>query len=383
MDFEGRIPSGYGAGDVKLHARDKAEVVEAKPGTIRFHVHKPFGSEEFVLHRLHEKMWKLFNVTPTRSKLKVVEGKPRYKSKDPEKIDFDDDRYVMSAKIDDAHNIFVLPPGGQVRVVSHRAPTREAAPTDVIDHTHKIQGLESTDTPPGLGGTVLRGGLYAIDRRTGRAMEAHVLGGLLNTDVWKSREKQRQLGHLRPVVYDVERYRGRDMSKAPYLEKLEVLRKVQEAIPALELPPMAHSAQEKRRLLQRIGSGRQKETSEGVVLWNLQEGEPPIKSKFIDEHDVYVRELFPTEKGSKYEGKGVGGFTFSHTPGGPEVGRVGTGITDAMREDMHRHPERYKGLVATVAAMTRYSSGALRAPAFLKWHLDKNPQDKLDLVRLK
>ncbi len=36
MDFEGNIPSGYGAGDVKLHARGKAKIHSSAPDKINF-----------------------------------------------------------------------------------------------------------------------------------------------------------------------------------------------------------------------------------------------------------------------------------------------------------------------------------------------------------
>lgn len=380
MDFEGRLPEGYGAGDVSLHERGRAEVLRSSPGHVVFNVHDSKGTREFVLHRIDEKKWKLFNRTATRESLDVPSGKPRYKEIRPEKLDVSDDRYLMSAKIDDAHNLFVLEPAGSVRVVSHRVPKRDGHGTGLLEHTGKVRGLAGVATPAGLGGTVLRGGLYAIHPRTEKATDAAVLGGLLNTDVWKSREKQEAHGELRPVLYDVERYRGKDVSKAPYHEKLSILRKVVEKIPAFSLPPMAYGAKEKSELLAKIKKGELPETSEGVVLWNLHEPEPPIKAKFRQEHDVYLRGFFPGE--GKYKEQGVGGFVYSHKPDGPIVGRVGTGLSDAQRKDMLKNPEKYLGLVATVGAQQRYTSGALRGPALLRWHLDKNDQERLDAIKL-
>lgn len=389
MDFKGEIPEGYGAGKVSLHARDKAEVFESSKEHVKFGVYSSSGPQEFTLKRLGGRIWKLFNMTPTSEKLGIDFGKPKYKEIPTEKVDVRDDRYIMSAKVDDAHNLFVLPSAGRrVRVVSYRPRSESrSVGTDLIEHTHKLRDLADVRVPAGLGSTVLRGGVFSIDPRTRKATDAHVLGGLLNSDVWKSREKQKTHGDLRAVVYDVERYRGRDVSKAPYAEKLEILREVARHIPALKLPPMAHTAKEKTRLLEQIESGKLGLTNEGVVLHRLDEHEKPVKAKFRETQDVYVRGFFQAEKGSKYEGKAVGGFTFSHTPDGPVVGRVGSGLSDAQRRDMHLHPEKYQRAVAMVAGArlatggARHTSGAVRAPSFKGFHPDKNG-DRLDTLVL-
>lgn len=375
MDFEGEIPSGYGAGRVALSLRDKTEVMKASPDHVRFNIYKSSGPQEFVLRKLGGKMWKLFNTTPTPERLNIKFGKPDYREIKPEKLNFEDSSQVMSAKIDDAHNIFVLPESGKpIRVVSYRQAKK--TDTGLIEHTHKVPDLHGEIVPAGLGNTVLRGGLYAIDPKTGRALDAHILGGLLNSDVWKSREKQKQHGKLISVLYDIERFKGRDVSSAPYSEKLEMLKKIIEKIPAFHLPPMAFTPTEKVKLLTKIEAGKLPHTSEGVVLWNLHEGKPPIKAKFKGTHDVYIRRIFGG--GGKYEGSHSGGFEFSHTQDGPIVGRVGTGLSDSLRADMHKHPDKYMGAVAVLESMTKYKSGALRAPAFKSWHLDKNEPGQLD-----
>lgn len=382
MDFEGKIEQGYGKGSVALHDREKAEVTNSKPGHISFNVYRGSGPEEYTLHRVTGKNWVLYNRTLSREKdkLDLPTDKPKYKEKSFGALPVDDPRYVLSAKIDDAHNLFVLPTDrGRIRVVSYRPGIR--SPGGIIEHTHKIPGLrEGVQTPTGLGNTLLRGGLYALHPETGEATPASTLAGLLNSDVWKSREKQKEHGHLRSVLYDVVRYRGKDMASAPYGEKLEVLKKVVKELPGhFELPRMAYSSKEKKELIADIKRGDIPETKEGVVAWNLQEHEAPIKAKFTREHDVHIKDFFPGE--GKYKGNGVGGFYFSHKAGGPIVGRVGTGLSDELRKDMHKNPERYKGLVARVKSQGKFESGALRAPSFQDWHPDKNA-DRLDSVKL-
>jgi len=380
MNFEGRIPSGYGKGDVSLYARDKVEIINSRPGHISFNLYKGSGPEEYTLHQIDGKKWKLLNRTTKREQLDLPSDKPKYHEIDIKHADkhINDDSWIASAKLDDAHNLFVFPGSGeQVRVFSHRLPKK--GDTGLIEHTHKVPGLDAFKTPKDLGGTVLRGGLFAINPKTDNATESKDLSGLLNSNVWKSREKQKEFGELRPVLYDVVKFKGKNLSDAPYSQKLEILRKftAMEKSPFV-LPRIATDADSKSRLISDIAAGKVPETKEGVVFWNLHKSTPPVKAKFSADHDVYVREFFPGE--GKYEGNAAGGFLYSHTPSGPVVGRVGTGLSDALRKDMHTNPDRYRGLVARISAQDKFPSGALRAPAFEGWHLDKNePSDLADV----
>jgi hypothetical protein len=380
LDFEGTI-EGYGKGEVSLHARDKTEIVSSRPGHVSFNIYKGTGPEEYTLHRVHDKNWVLYNRTTHRTQHPdLPDSKPTYKETTVEKAPIQDPDIIFSAKIDDAHNLFYFPEAGQqIRVVSYR-PSKKGA-TGLIEHTHKVPSIHGIPTPTGLGNTILRGGLYAISPETGKATPAHILAGMLNTDVWKSREKQKQHGELLPVLYDVVRYRGKDLDKAPYEQKLKVLREVESKLPDIfHLPRMATTPEAKKQLLEDIRAGNIPETEEGVVAWHLKESRPAVKVKFKQDHDVYLKEFFPGE--GKYKGKGVGGFLYSHTPDGPIVGRVGTGLSDELRKDMHDEPKKYLGMVARVEAQAKYPSGALRSPAFQGWHLDKNDELQLSSIKM-
>jgi len=377
MNFTGEIKDGYGKGQVKLHARDKAEILNSSPGHITFTVYKGRGPEEFTLHRIFDEKWKLYNKTPTRSKLPEVPfKKDKYKEKTLDTLDPTDKSKVWSPKFDDAHSLFLLPKKGKIRAISYRPSVRSE---HVIEHTHKLQGLHNTYAPTDLGNTILRGGIYAKSP-SNRPIGANVLAGLLNSNVWKSREGQESAGKLKAVLYDVVKFKGKDLSTAPYAQKLEVLRQVADAIPAFELPEVAYTRNQKEKLRKAVLTGKHPETEEGLIEWDLNRSGVPTKIKKVQEHDVYIRNLFPGR--GKYTDKAVGGFTYSHSPRGDIVGRVGTGFSDALRQDMAKNPGKYKGLVARVQAQTKYPTGALRGPSFKGFHLDKNPQDKLDRVKL-
>lgn len=367
------IGQGYGKGRVRMALKEPTEIVEANNNLVRFNVYQGRDNQEFVLRRTKDNKWLLMNTTVTKDRQNVPQSKPKYREVEPDAIDVTDNDQLMMAKVDGAHNTFRLEAGKPVRVFSYR-PTERA--TGVIEHTHRfVPGLQ-TRVPKTLDGLVLRGELFASDPITGRAREAVETGAVLNSGVWKSRETQ-QHSPLRAVIFDVARRNGQDVEDISYQEKLKILRKVHSALPILELPPMAKTPKEKVDLLNRIRTGQEPITREGVVLWPMPGG-APIKAKFRPEHDVYVRQIFP-ETGQR---AGLaGGFEYSWTPRGKVVGRVGTGLNHALKRDMLENPQKYIGRVARVRAEAVYRDktnpkkpGALRAPSFQDWHLDKGHQ---------
>lgn len=375
MNFTGTIKDGYGAGDVKIEDRDKVEVLNASPGHITFVQYRGAGPETFTLHKIYDKNWRLYNRTLTRAQHPdLPTHKPDYKEIEYDKIP-ESDAHILSAKIDDAHQLFYMKaPGDPIRVISYRPSARNAG--GIIEHSHKIKSLFGQEVPKELSNTIIRGGIYAMHPKSGKATSSNVLAGLLNSAVFKSRESQKEHGELKAVIYDVERFKGKDVSRLPYGEKLKILEKAKELIPAFSLPRMATTPKEKAKLLNDIKKGLVPETTEGVVIWNKEKYEAPIKAKLKQEHDVYVREFFGGT--GKLKDKGVGGFTYSHEPKGLIVGRVGTGFSDELRQAMFKDPTKYIGLVAKIHSQEKYQSGALRAPSFQSFHLEKNPQETLD-----
>jgi len=371
------IGQGYGKGRVWMALKEPTDIIESSNDHVRFNVYQGKDINEYLLHRTHDNKWLIRNTTVTKDTADVPQSRPKYKETTPDKVDVSDPSHLMMAKIDGAHNTFRLDAGGPVRIFSYRPTERN---TGIIEHTHRFVPGLTARVPSHLDGLVLRGELFAADPHTGRAREAVETGAVLNSGVWKSRDTQ-QHSPLRAIVFDVARRKGQNVESLPYQEKLDILKKVHAALPFLELPPMANTTKEKVTLLNRIRTGQEPTTREGVVLWPLKGG-APIKAKFKPDHDVYVREIFP-EQGAR--GEMAGGFAYSWSPTGKIVGRVGTGFDFTLKKDMLENPEKYIGRVARVEAQSVYRDktspkkpGALRAPAFKDWHLDKGMQP-LDL----
>jgi hypothetical protein len=383
MDFKGRIEEGYGKGDVELAQRDKAEVISSSKGHVRFNVYRGKEIEEYLLRRPKPDTnnWLVMNTTINRKSgpgLKLPKAKPKYKIQKEEKIDVDNPDTELQAKIDGAHVLYHFPYTGRTpKVLSYRPAKRE---TGTIEHTPKLEGFSERRTPGALKDSVLRGELYAVDSK-GKALPAARVGGILNANVWKSREKQKAEGKLIPIVFDVDRWKGQDVSDFPYQDKKLMLQEAVKAAPWLTLPRTATTPESKAKLIRDIQQGKEPSTDEGVVEWNKRESRPK-KTKFLDEKDVVVRRIF-AEAGKKRQGTMAGGFEFSLGPRGPIIGRVGTGFSHAMKRDMLKNPSKYEGIKARLQVQRAPGDYAPRSPSFLAFHLDEDlPPDVKTAVSL-
>lgn len=376
------IPPGYGQTQIGRKVEpvfvQKAEVVEAGPEKVRFLRHHGQETDEFTLRKVYREgmtpLWALNNATKNRNTLegqKLPSSKPKYKEVRPEQVDFSDVGEVMTPKFDGAHVLVDMKgPKAPMRVYSYRPTERR---TGVIEHTYKFPDFQKRRTTNSLRNTMIRAELWAS--KDGKAIPAEQLGGILNAGVLNSRRKQQEMGvDLRLTGIDVVKHKGKNYQNKTFEDKLKALRDVTRGTKGLvELPPVARTESEKRQLMTDIESGKFPETREGTVLHRTDSAAPPTKVKFKPQDDVYVREVFSKSRG-KARGH-AGGFAYSVTPDGPVVGRVGTGFDHKTRKDMLDNPEKYVGRVAKVKSQGPFPSGALRAPSFDEWHIDKTPPE--------
>lgn len=369
MHFEGTL-KGYGAGSVKLHDRSRAYIHYAGDERIMFSVIKGRSTQDYALIRTKGKNWLLHNMSLPDDQ--VPRGKETYKEVEfgLSLIDKHPDA-VVAAKLDGAHTRIIMRPGKRTRAFSHR----ESKVGDKLEYTHKISGLYDLKAPGGEGDTILTGEVLAIGLM-GRPAPPTRTTALLNATVLNSKAMQNETGELLvPYLFDVQQYQGKPMQDAPYLERQKILRKIADKHPVFKLAPVAITRAEKEKLITQIAERTHPLTTEGVVLWEKR----PIKAKIKQEYDIFIRDIFEGE--GKLVGK-AGGFFYSHTANGPVVGKVGTGFSDNLREDMWNRKKHYIGLVARTTALGRYPSGALEKPSFSEWHVEKNIGDKDSLALL-
>jgi hypothetical protein len=385
MDFTGKIPSGYGKGDVLKGRREKAEVHHANSGDeagtkVRFNLYGSSAPEEYSIRKDKDGRWFLHNKTQTRERRPdLPSSKPTYKEIDFDKVDPDKSDQVIMPKFDGAHTIVDLQAGRSPRLFSYR-PARKSY-SGLIEHTHKLPKVLMTTVPKDLDGTLLRAETIAV--KDGKALPAQTIGGLLNSKVLESREKQKALGaELRVIPFDVVRFKGKDSGSLSFETKREILERVQAHLPSFEAAPLARTPEDKRRLLEDIKAGRHGGTKEGVVVVDINRGTSPVgdrvsKAKLLPDHDVYIRDVHPAVDSSGKPHDRVGAVGYSWTTDGPVVGRFG-GFKHDEAKDMLAHPEKYVGRVAKVRASKVFGSdtdkGALFQPRFAGWHLDKGLQ---------
>lgn len=377
------IPPGYGATRPGAKVEPKyvqpAEIISANKDRVHFLRHHGQETDEFILRRIAQPpngqpMWTLNNATKTRQTREgklLPDHKPKYKEISPDQIDLKDDDQVMSPKLDGAHALVHFPDDKKMmRVFSYRPTARQSG---LIEHTFKFPGFQNRKAK-GLKGTIIRAEVWGS--KNGRAIPANELGSILNSSVPRSRNIQRDRKiALNLTGIDVVRFRGKDFSKKPYGEKMRVIQQAAKASKgAVQSPIIARTTSEKRSLLNRIKAGKLPDTKEGVVLHELSKDAPFTKIKFKSDHDVYLRGVYSTPGKEQ-----AAGFTYSYEPDGPIAGRVGTGFSNKMRKDMFKSPEKYVGRVAKVRSQEKYKStsqlGALRAPAFKEWHIDRTPPE--------
>lgn len=272
---------------------------------------------------------------------------------------------IWSSKLDGAHSAVVLKPGEIPQLFSHRISKRTG---NQISYNSKLPHI-GRPTPFDA---VLRAEVFAIGKDR-RAVHPDVVTSILNSGAEKSLEMQKRLGlKTKAALIDVDRFDGKDMSTAPYADKLKIMRQVVKASPDFMLPAIAKTPAAKKKLLSSILAGTHPQTLEGLVV---HKGNKFLKAKITDDHDVYVRSIFQEENVKPGRAAMAGGFHYSWEPEGPIVGKVGTGFDHGMKKDMAASPEDYVGKVARVKALAVSKNKVLMKPSFLGWHVDKNLKD--------
>ena len=389
-DFQGTIPSGYGAGTVKTDTKGEALVTKVTPKEIALSLAHTGDPVRYTLRTTNDpKRWLMFPATPTTP---VPYQKIHFHTTPQEQAEA-----VLKAlkpgasvqqKIDGAAALVELRKD-RPEITSYRShapshPTLAGAP---IVHTERALGglgVLPGPVPKELVGSVLRGELYGVRPETGKAIPPQELGGLLNSGLAKSLRAQKERGiDLRTMLFDIQRHGRKPVgTDIPYAERLALLKDVlaRTGLPQnkFHTPAEAKTPDEALTMWRNIREGRDPLTAEGVVVHPGHGGGRPTKIKNLEERDVYVRGVFPGR--NRLAGVGAGGFNYSLTPTGPVLGEVGTGFSDETRRRMWESPASFVGRVARVRSQFAYPSGALRAPSFLALHEDVTPAKTAQLV---
>lgn len=372
-DFEGRIPQGYGAGEVKKQREGQLIVTKRSPDFIHFTLADKKHPERFVLMRPkgweRDTDWLLINTTPTAP---VPYQKVRYQRMPAEAVDAYLNKMEsgdsVEAKLDGASSLIRLLKDG-VELVSYRQSKETGRP---ILHTERVlRGNPQLKIPPELVGSVLKGELYGVRKDDSSVIPPQELGGILNAGVAESWRKQDAQGvKLRNMLYDIQQLGNNqiDWHSVPRPERRKMMEQVLQHLPqdTFHLSEAAADPESAKQLWQKIRGGEHPLTNEGMIIWPSHG--KPSKAKLTEDSDVFVRGIFPGE--GKYKDVAAGGFEYSLDPEGPVVGRVGTGFSDEVRRSMSSRPDDFVGRRARIKSQQQLPSGAYRAPSFIALHED-------------
>ena len=304
---------------------------------------------------------------------KTITSKPKYKIiKSESQLDYSDNTKVLQGKIDGAHAIFELNSDKPNRIYSYRVSKKTGKN---IDHSDQVPEIRDLTIPEIFNKTILRGELFA--QTDHHPLPAEQISGILNSSPRKSIEKQKELGMLQNRIYDIIKFRNKNVSNDPYSTKLSLIKQIESAIPELKTVETAYTPEQKSKLVEDIKNNRHPETREGVISWDLNKSTGnPSKLKFRDNFDVYIRQMYPAiNKASGKEKKEIGGFKYSLTPKGKIVGNVGTGFSSEQRKDMWKNKDNYIGMVARVKSQQQFPSGSLRTPSYYGLDVEKNLEE--------
>lgn len=366
MGFEGTIGFGYGKGIVKIDHSGMTKITESGPGKISFVLlNKKIPEEYTMVNTKGGTEWLLINHTPTT---KLMEHIPLWKEKyksitDADKM-IEDDKYAMQPKIDGAHTLLNIDKN-KIKLFSYRPSSTS---DKLIQHTYKFPELGKTISEE-LNGTTMRTELFAVDKEQ-VPIPNNVLSGILNSNTENALKYIRENDiKFMDMPFDITRYKGTDVSQEPYMNKLNMIENIVSRIGIENIfsPPTAMNERDKKNLLQKIKQKKYPFTGEGVIFRDMNDGKP-YKYKIRPEYDVWIKNVYPEEKHPEL----AGGFSYSLSKDGNVVGNVGTGFTDKMRADAIANPENYIGKSIRVEAQEQFPSGALRAPSFVNWDIEKN-----------
>lgn len=381
-DFEGEIPSGYGAGTVRKYLEDSVLISDVDKDKIIFTTTGRYP-ERFALIRTDDKNWLLINITP----VEPVPPKRNYINVPHEEIanaiNKITDSDTIEAKVDGALGVFKILKN-RLEILSHRKSKISKRP---IFYTEKFFGFFPKLENKNLNDTVFVGEVYAVretDEGEEQALSSNELSGILNSTLKNALDYIRSENiKFKAYVFDILRYKGKDIdwNEVPYSERLKMIESLtkelnQQFNDKFQPPVYVFGKDKAWELWNKLKEDKRLYT-DGIVIW--PEKGKPKKLKFYDETDVYIVDIIPENSARGL----AGGIVWSYTPNGEPMGIIGTGMDHKLKKDMLEHPEDYIGRVMKVKFLEKTKAGKLRAPVFISLHEEKTAGYELSGLEIK
>lgn len=349
-NFQGPITSKYGMGTVKKLQEAPIIILQNTGDKIKFTRADKRNAPVYTMVRTKNNNW-LTSVKTDQDAPPVIKSysKQHFKSISLEEAaDMLDRGAKAYNKIDGAAVLaHILKNGIAVYGV------RKDKNGNLIRYTDHIGGLRNMDIPKELVGKSFRGQLSGT--QDGRPVQANTIAGLLNSSLQRNIETRKNKGISLYITALAMLGQKDNYDKGPINQLVRKLKS--EKVRGL---PQISTRAEFEKHLQAMKEGRHPLTQEGFVI--QAPGKRPLKAKLLKDYDVQIKDIFPAQVTTSTPR--AGGFTYSLPGKDEELGRVGTGFTHETLVDMMNNPQKYKGKLARITAMSQYPSGAYRMPVF-------------------
>lgn len=224
---------------------------------------------------------------------------------------------------------------------------------NLIRYTDHIGGLRNMDIPKQLVGKTFRAQVSGTQNN--KPIQPNTLAGLLNATLQHNIEarKKKNISLYLTVLAMLGQKDNYDKGPVNQLVRRLKSQKVRGL-------PQISTKEELARQLALMRQGKHPLTQQGVVV--QAPGNRPMKAKLLKDYDVQIKDIFPAQVTTSTPR--AGGFTYTLPGQDKELGRVGTGFNHETLVDMMNNPQKYKGKLARITAMSQYPSGAYRMPVF-------------------
>jgi ATP-dependent DNA ligase len=355
MDFEGTIPSGLGKGTVKIWTSGMLDLLKIEDGNVHLKILEGPASGSYVLVSTNGHLGLILGKAPV---VLIPWEKPKYKKEDIEKVKDLATRkeIIVETKVDGAALEVTLGDKSNT-ITSHRISKKTGK---LINHSDKMPDIR--DAKHNLAGTILR--VEGVHRQG-----VNFLSGLLNSKTVRSRDLQKKYGKIELAVFDILKYKGKDVSSLPYRERRVLYEKVCKDLGSKIVRPVESGNSSKIARFYEIQVNRKDIPTDGIVIKDanlaFNDG-PTIKVKPDDTVDCRV--LSVNKSGI------LGNTTKSlivETPDGHHV-LVGSGFSTFERDWIWDHRKQVIGEVARVTFHVRHGITTATGPRFDSWHPDKS-----------
>lgn len=335
--FSGTIPSGYGKGKVSVEHWGDIDILKWGKNTKKIHVLSGKKKGIYTLKRTDKNNWMVI-------KHKEGKGMEHYKlapvKKKLKSEMWDDPNYVAELKRDGARYALQLGADG-TKVISVRKSVKGLP----IDKSPNVPHISHELRSKEYEGTVLDAELFHDKGH-------NTLGGIMNSEPAKSRKTQEEIGKVKYEVFDILKYKGVDVTSEPYVKRRAMIEKLNKEL-NLSIS-QKYEIDKRKKYEELIAKGE-----EGIVLKGKNSPYYDNDWAKAKKEETVERAIIGFEMVSdtaKAHGGKVGAIKVATYQDGKWIyaGKVASGLTDELRDDMTTHPHKYLGKIIEIKGMGVY-----------------------------